>query len=92
MHLPVLAVLLVVLPIGGAVITGRIGLIGGAGAAVLAWLYYGQFLDALEEERRRREQGGPRFEPREVAFYTVVVLVAALVAFALNRVYEQAGP
>lgn len=92
MPLPVLAVLFVVLVICGAVIMGPIGIVAGAGAAILAWLYCGQLFDDLEKERERRERGEPQFKPGDVAFYTVVVLAALLVGLALNRVYETAGP
>ena len=84
MPLPLLAFLFVALTIGGAVIMGLIGILGGTGAAVLAWLYYGQFLDALAEDRERRERGEPPFKPLEIATLVAIVLGSILIGLTVG--------
>jgi hypothetical protein len=84
MPLPLLAVLFVVLTVGGAVIMGPIGILGGAGAAVLAWLYYGQLLDALAEDRERRERGEPPAKPFDIAALVAIVLASILIGLVAD--------
>jgi hypothetical protein len=56
MPLPLGITLVVVFTIGGAVILGPIGIIGGAGAALLLWAHSADFVEGLREDLERRDQ------------------------------------
>ena len=92
MPLPLGITLVVVFTIGGVRIMGPIGIIGGAGAALLLWAHSAEFVEALREDLERRDrEDRERPDGAEARFTPLrAVILAALTLLMLYVVIGMA--
>ena len=97
MPLPLGIVLVVAFMIGGVLVMGPLGIVGGAGAALLLWAHSTDFVQALREDLDRRDRedrerpGGEeeRFTPLRAVVLAALTLLMLYVI--IGMAVEQAG-
>jgi hypothetical protein len=97
MPLPLAIALVVAFTVGGVLVMGPIGILGGAGAALLLWAYSADFVEALREDlarRDREDREGPdgaeaRFTPLRAVILAALTLLMLYVV--IGMAVDRAG-